>query len=69
MSGQFEEQTWLHVRIDIEWPYRRADLWLDGKLIESGVGFASAEAQHADEIHLFNFDAGTVWWDDIVIRL
>ena len=36
-------------------------------LIESGVGFASAAPQHADEIHLFNFDAGTVWWDDLTM--
>ena len=66
---EYTEQQWLHVEIDIEWPYRRADLYLDGELIAGGVSFASADAQHADEIHLFNFDDGTVWWDDIVVRL
>ena len=58
------------MQIDIEWPYRRADLSLDGELVAREVSFASAAAaDHADEIHLFNFDPGTVWWDDIVIRL
>ena len=38
-------------------------------LIASGVDFASTDAEHADEVHLFNFDRGTVWWDDITIRL
>ena len=68
--GTYEERRWLHVQIDIEWPYRRADLSLDGELVAREVSFASAAAaDHADEIHLFNFDPGTVWWDDIVIRL
>ncbi len=69
MSGQYEVGQWLHVEIALDWPYRRADLSLNGVSVASGVKFASADAQHADEIHLFNFDEGTVWWDDLVIRL
>ena len=47
---------------------RRADLWLDGALVANNVGFASKAAQRAEQVHLFSFDPGTVWWDDIAIR-
>ena len=47
---------------------RRADLWLDGVLTASDVPFASSVTT-GEEIHLFSFDPGTVWWDDIAIRL
>ena len=57
------------MEIDIQWPYRRADLYLNGELIQDAIGFASDAAQAAEEIHLFNFDAGVVWWDDVLIRL
>ena len=39
------------------------------ELVQRGVGFASAAAHAAEQVHLFNFDRGTVWWDDVVIRL
>jgi hypothetical protein len=69
-SGRYQKDQWLHVRIDIEWPYRRADLWLDGSRTASAVAFASSTAaDNVDEIHLFSFDRGTVWWDDLVIQL
>ena len=42
---------------------------LDGEAVASGIAFASDKVQHVDELHLFNFDAGTVWWDDIVLAL
>jgi hypothetical protein len=67
--GAYRPLRWVHVQIDIEWPYRSVDLRLDGTLVASDVGFASSDVQHADEIHLFNFDEGTAWFDDIVIRL
>lgn len=68
-GGPYTTLEWLHVEITIEWAYRRADLWLDGVLAASGVAFASSAAQRADEVHLFSFDPGTVWWDDIAVRL
>ena len=48
---------------------RRADLWLDGSLAGNDVAFAASAAEQAEEIHLFSFDPGIVWWDDIAIRL
>lgn len=68
-SGPYVPHTWVHARIVMDWAYRRADLHLDGELVASAVAFASTAAQLASEVHLFNFDDGTVWWDDIVIQL
>ena len=67
--GEYTPGEWLHVRIDIEWPYRRAQLWINGERIASNIGFASSSVQHADELHLFNFDKSVVWWDDISVAL
>ena len=69
VSGAYSPLQWLHVRIDIEWPYRRAHLWLDGAPVANPVAFASDDALDADSIHLFNVDQGVVWWDDVVISL
>ena len=68
-SGGYQPLQWLHVEIHIDWAYQRADLTLDGELVASDVAFASSEAKVVDGIHLFSFDEGTVWWDDIQVRL
>jgi hypothetical protein len=65
-AGPYELNTWLHVRIDLDWEHRHADLWLDGALIAQGVNFHSV-AQYASSIHLFNMDDGVVWWDDFTL--
>lgn len=61
-------RRWLQVDIYLEWPYRRADLHLDGSLVAPAVPFVSASGQDARELHIFNFDAGVVWWDNLVVR-
>ena len=45
------------------------ELTLDGQLISNDVEFAWEGSQSPLELHLFNFDSGTVWWDDFVITL
>ena len=68
-SGPYRPLTWLHVEIAISWGYRTIDMWLDDVLTASGVPFVWDESSRVEMLHLFNFDAGTVWWDDFVMRL
>ena len=45
---------------------RTTRLWLDGAVVAEEVSFVSG-ATAVDALHLFNSDAGTVWWDDITM--
>ena len=56
----------MHVVIELDWAARASRLWLDGEVVAEGVSFVSRVAA-VDALHLFNSDAGTVWWDDITI--
>ena len=57
--------------IILQWGYLHADLKLNGEVVAQGVQFASTDVTLATSelrLHLFNFDAGTVWWDDVAVR-
>ncbi|KAL1495684.1 hypothetical protein AB1Y20_016547 [Prymnesium parvum] len=71
-GGAYTPLKWLHVEILINWGFRTLELRLDGAHIASGIDFEwvrGAATSHPLELHLFNFDSGTVWWDDFVIAL
>ena len=47
-------------------------LKLDNEVVATAVQFASTDVTLASSelrLHLFNFDAGVVWFDNVVVRL
>jgi len=66
-GGTYLVNRWLHVSISLDWEARMIDLDLDGVRVAS-LDFVSS-ALHAEQLHLFNVDEGTIWWDDFHVRL
>lgn len=59
---------WYHVEVqNIDWAARTSDIYLNGALILTAWPFRSASATTIDRIHLFNLNAGTAMYDEIII--
>ncbi|HEY9082742.1 MAG TPA: T9SS type A sorting domain-containing protein [Vicingaceae bacterium] len=59
---------WYHVEVqNINWTARTMDIYLDGNLILTSWPFRSTTATSMDRIHLFNLNAATAMYDDIII--
>jgi len=65
-SFPYEANRWYLVEFYLNWTTQRFDYYVDGNLIAPGLPFRNA-ASYLSQIHLFNADPATAWYDEIVI--
>lgn len=59
---------WYHVEIqNINYTSRTMDVYLDGSLILTGWAFRSSTMSSVDRIHIYNLNAATASFDEIII--
>lgn len=59
--------TWYFFELrNINFTTQTFDIWIDGNLVAANATFRNS-ATEMSRIHIYNFQAGTGWWDDVVV--
>jgi hypothetical protein len=60
--------TWIHVELrNINFTTKTYDIWINGVLGQTNFGFRSQSTTSVDRIYLYNYSAGTAYYDDIIV--
>jgi hypothetical protein len=64
--GPYLEDTWYQVDFTVDWACEMFDVSIDGNLKVANVSFRNPGIEHFSQLHLFNYDVSTAWWDQII---
>ena len=58
--------TWYHIEMrNINWTAKTYDVYIDGVLISTGLGFRAPANVNMSRIEIYNYHSTTAWWDEI----
>ncbi len=63
--GPYTADTWYNVSFTVDWACEVYDVSIDGQLKEFNVPFRDPGVAEFSELHVFNYDSSTAWWDQI----
>jgi hypothetical protein len=64
--GPYTSNTWYDVHFTVDWACEMFDVSIDGDLKMVNIPFRTAGTEHFSQLHVFNQDVSTAWWDQIV---
>lgn len=65
--GTYSANTWYQVDFVVDWDCKVFDVYVDNVLVQYNLPFRNPSIAHFSQLHVFNIDPSTAWWDEILM--